>query len=85
MFIALQAGAGSSSTNFVDISASIVIHGSGDVLTANHLDADIVTNWPTRFYGRAYDSRHSGHVVANSAASRCSGEDFACRVRGWKG
>jgi len=46
----VQAVAGSYSTNFVDISASIVILGSGDVLPTNYLDAGAATNWPTRFY-----------------------------------
>jgi autotransporter-associated beta strand protein len=46
----VQAVAGSYSTNFTDISASIVILGSGDGLTTNYLDTGAATNWPTRFY-----------------------------------
>jgi len=42
--MALRAVAGSYSTDFVDISASIVILGSGDVLTTNYLDVGAATN-----------------------------------------
>ncbi len=46
---AVQAGVGSYSTNFTDISGSIVILGNGDT-TTNYLDAGAATNGPTRFY-----------------------------------
>ena len=42
-------GSGGYSTNFVDISAPIVIPADGDA-TTNYLDPGAATNWPARFY-----------------------------------
>jgi pectate lyase len=42
-------GAGGYSTNFVDISAPIIISGSGDV-TTNYVDSGGATNVPSRYY-----------------------------------